>query len=94
MHVTFSHLAHIILSLRYKLNLIIVAIVTLAAAKRGWLEFCNHPRDPVLPLVKEFYANLLGQDQRTIWVRNTLVPLDSRAINAFYNLPSNVDCEY
>ena len=28
------------------------------AAKRGWLEFCNHPRDPVLPVVKEFYANL------------------------------------
>ena len=22
------------------------------AAKRGWLKFCNHPRDPMLPIVK------------------------------------------
>ena len=47
-------------------------------AKRGWLEFCNHPRDPVLPVVKEFYANLVSPDQHNIWVRNTLVLLDSR----------------
>ncbi|KAH9685728.1 hypothetical protein KPL70_014067 [Citrus sinensis] len=62
-------------------------------AKRGWLEFCNHPRDPVLPLVKEFYANLVSPGQHNIWVRNSLVPLDSRVINAFYNLPSEVNCE-
>ena len=62
--------------------------------KRRWLEFCNHPRDPVLPLVKEFYANLLSPSQHNTWVRNSLVPLDSRVINAFYNLPSKVDWEY
>lgn len=65
-----------------------------AVARRGWQEFCKHPRDPVLPLVKEFYANMLGQSQQTIWVRNSLVPLDPRVINVFYNLPSDVDCEY
>ena len=65
-----------------------------AAAKRGWLEFCNHPRDPVLPVVKEFYANLVSPDQHNIWVRNTLVPLDSRIINAFYNLYAEINCEY
>ena len=27
-------------------------------------------------------------------VRNTLVPLDSRVINAFYNLPAEINCEY
>ncbi|KAH9770018.1 hypothetical protein KPL71_012225 [Citrus sinensis] len=27
-------------------------------------------------------------------VRNTLVPLDSRVINAFYNLPAEITCEY
>ncbi|KAH9779814.1 hypothetical protein KPL71_007852 [Citrus sinensis] len=63
-------------------------------AKRGWLEFCNHPRDHVLPVVKEFYANLVSPDQHNIWVRNTLVPLDSRVINAFYNLPAEITCEY
>ena len=31
-----------------------------AATKRGWLEFCNQPRDLVLPVVKEFYANLVS----------------------------------
>ncbi|KAH9792490.1 hypothetical protein KPL71_004147 [Citrus sinensis] len=62
--------------------------------KRGWLEFYNHPRDPVLPVVKEFYANLVSPDQHNIWVRNTLVPLDSHVINAFYNLPTEINCEY
>ena len=65
-----------------------------AAVKYGWLEFCNHPRDPVSPLVKEFYANLLSPSQHNIWVRNSVVSLDSRVINSFYNLPSEVDCEY
>ena len=27
-------------------------------------------------------------------VRNVQVPLDPRVINAFYNLPSDIDCEY
>ncbi|KAH9801427.1 hypothetical protein KPL71_001026 [Citrus sinensis] len=65
-----------------------------AAAKCGWLEFCNHPRDPVLPLVKEFYANLVSLGQHNIWVRNSLVPLDSQVINVFCNLLSEVNCEY
>ena len=62
-----------------------------AARKRGWLEFCNHPQDPLLPVVKEFYANLVSPDQHNIWARNTLVPLDSRVINAFYNLPVEIN---
>ena len=65
-----------------------------AAAKRRWLEFCNHPQDPVFPLVKEFYANLVSPGQNNIWVRNSLFPLYSRLINAFYNLPSEVNYEY
>ena len=48
----------------------------------------------MLPVVKEFYANLVSPDQHNIWVRNTLVPLDSRVINAFYNLPAEINCEY
>ena len=72
----------------------IVKTIHNAAAKRGWLEFCKHARNPVLPVVKEFYANLVSPDQYNIWVRNTLVPLDSRVINAFYNLPTEITCEY
>ena len=36
------------------------------AAKRGWLEFYNHPRDSVLLVVKEFYANLVSPGQHNI----------------------------
>ena len=61
----------------------IVQTIHNAAAKGGWLEFCNHPRDPVLLVVKEFYANLVSPDKHNIWVRNTLVPLDSHIINVF-----------
>ena len=48
----------------------------------------------MLPVVKEFYANLVSPGQHNIWVRNSLVPLDSRVINAFYNLPAEINCEY
>ena len=65
-----------------------------AAAKRGWLEFYNHARDPVLPVVKEFYANLVSPGQHNIWVRNLLVSLDSRVIKAFYNLSAEINCEH
>ena len=58
----------------------IVQSLYTATVKRGWLEFCNHPRDPVLSLVKEFYTNLLSLSQHNI--------------NAFYNLPFEVNCEY
>ena len=64
------------------------------AAKCGWLEFCSHPRDPILLVVKEFYANLVSPCQHNIWVRNSLFPLDSRVINAFYNLPAEINYEY
>ena len=47
-----------------------------------------------MPVVKEFYANLVSPDQHNIWVRNTLVPLDSRVINPFYHLLAEITCEY
>ena len=48
----------------------------------------------MLPVVKKFYANLVSPGQHNIWVRNSLVPLDSRVINAFYNLLAEINCEY
>ncbi|KAH9801445.1 hypothetical protein KPL71_001039 [Citrus sinensis] len=36
----------------------IVKIIHNAAAKRGWLEFCKHPRNPVLPVITCEYAKL------------------------------------
>ena len=48
----------------------------------------------MLPVVKEFYANLVRLSQHNIWVRNSLDPLDSQLIIAFYNLPTEFNCEY
>lgn len=68
--------------------------IYVTAAKQGWLAFCTHPRNLVLPIVKEFYSNMLQQEQKTSLVRKVQVPLNSRVINAFYNLPSDIDCAY
>ena len=40
----------------------IVQTIHNAAAKQGWLKFYNHPPDPMLPVVKEFYVNLVSPD--------------------------------
>lgn len=37
---------------------------------------------------------MLQQDQHTVIVKNVQVALDRRLINAFYNLPYDIDCEY
>lgn len=60
----------------------------------GWLKFCAHFQDPIVPIVKEFYSNMLQRDQCNIFVRQVQVLLNSRIINAFYNLPPMIDCEY
>lgn len=48
----------------------------------------------MLPVVKVFYSNLVSLNQHNIWVRHTVVPLDYRVINAFYNLLAVITCEY
>ena len=63
-------------------------------ARRGWVKFCSNPHDPIVPIIKEFYPNLLQQNQHNIFVKQVQVPLDSRVINAFYDLPTAVECEY
>ena len=52
------------------------------------------PQDLVLPIVKEFYSNMLHQDQDNIFARQVQVPLDSQVINVFYDLPVVINCEY
>ena len=37
---------------------------------------------------------MLQRDHRNIFVRQVQVPLDSRVINVFYDLPLVIDCEY
>lgn len=48
----------------------------------------------MVPIVKEFYSNMMGQEHKMIWVRNSFISLDPRIINVFYTLPSDMECEY
>lgn len=52
------------------------------------------PLRPNILVVKEFYSNVLQQDQHNVFVRQVQVPLNSRVINAFYDLATAVECEY
>ena len=63
-------------------------------ARRGWIKFCAHPQDSVIPVAKVFYSNMLQQDQHNSFVWQVQVPLNSRVINVFYDLPPVIDCEY
>ncbi|KAH9802438.1 hypothetical protein KPL71_001384 [Citrus sinensis] len=60
-HIQYRHISFNLLLLQQCREQLtgIVQTIHNAVAKRGWLEFCNHPRDLVLQVVKEFYANLV-----------------------------------
>ena len=45
------------------------------------------PRSTVISIVREFYANLVNQALKKVWVRGKWVPFDSETISSFYNLP-------
>lgn len=72
----------------------VMSSIHTAVTRQGWLKFCSHPQDPIVPVVMVFYANMLQHDQRTIFVRQVQVPLDFRVINVFYDLPPMIECEY
>lgn len=52
----------------------------------NWRKFASHPSAAVVPVVREFYAHLLVEDQQTVYVRGVEVPIDRTTINQFYGL--------
>ena len=54
--------------------------------KRGWEFFCEHkaPRFSALP--REFYANMVGIKDNSVYVRGVWVPFDDRRINEVFKL--------
>lgn len=65
-----------------------------AVARKELLEFCAHPQDLVVSIVKELFLNMLQRDQRNIFVRKVQKPLDSWVINTFCDLAAVIDYEY
>ena len=49
--------------------------------KHKWRKFCTHPADVVVPVVREFYAHLAGERQRSVYVRGVQVSIDEDTIN-------------
>ena len=64
--------------------------VSYQVKKRKWEELVKHPKAAVVPLVREFYANM--EEHRNFWVfmRGKMGSFDRTTINKYYNLP-NID---
>ena len=62
--------------------------VSYQVKKRKWEELVKHPEAAVVPLVREFYANMEEHRNFQVFVRRKMVPFDRTIINQYYNLPN------
>ena len=53
---------------------------------KGWHLFCEHKALGFVDVVKEFYANMVGMKDKTIYVRNKWVSFNREEIDKTYNL--------
>ena len=54
--------------------------------KRGWGTLCAHRRSGYAAVVREFYSNLVGRKDNTVYVRGVWVPYGAQAINQVYGM--------
>ena len=54
--------------------------------KRGWKTLCAHRRSGYAAVVREFYSNLVGRKDNTVYVRGVWVPYGAQAINQVYGM--------
>ena len=54
--------------------------------KRGWETLCAHRRSGYAAVVREFYSNLVGRKDNTVYVRGVWVPYGAQAINQVYGM--------
>ena len=55
---------------------------------KGWTKLCKHPEAAIAPVVREFYANLCGEQDGKVFVRGNWVSFDKKkkVINEHYKL--------
>ena len=53
---------------------------------RGWEFFCEHKAPGFAALVREFYANMVGMKDDSVYVRGFWVPFDDIRINEVFKL--------
>ena len=56
--------------------------------QRGWEKFCKHQRSGYAAVVREFYSNLVGRKENSVFVRGVWVPYGAETINAMYGMES------
>ena len=54
--------------------------------KRGWGFFCEHKAPGFSALAREFYANMVGMKEDSVYVRGVWVPFGDRKINEMFKL--------
>ena len=54
--------------------------------KRGWGFFCEHKAPGFSALPREFYANMVGMKDDSVYVRGVWVPFGDRRINENFKL--------
>ena len=57
--------------------------------QRGWGKFCKHYKTGYAAIVREFYSNLVGRKDNSVYVRGVLVPYGAKSINAIYGMDQN-----
>ena len=50
--------------------------------QRGWGKFCKHYKTGYAAIVREFYPNLVGRKDNSVFVRGVWVPYGAENINA------------
>ena len=54
--------------------------------QRGWEALCAHQKSGYAAVVREFYSNLVGRKDNTVFVRGVWVPYGAKAINEAYKM--------
>ena len=54
--------------------------------QRGWEALCAHQKSGYAAVVREFYSNLVGKKDNTVFVRGVWVPYGAKAINEAYRM--------
>ena len=54
--------------------------------QRGWGNFCKHQKSGYAAVVREFYSNLVGRKDNSVYVRGVWVPYGAKNINEMYGM--------
>ena len=54
--------------------------------QRGWKALCAHQKSGYTVVVKDFYSNMVGRKDNTVFVRGVWVPYGAKAINEAYEM--------